>query len=37
VIEGMDVLELLMLCNLAENPELPPGDKIITVEIKELS
>jgi cyclophilin family peptidyl-prolyl cis-trans isomerase len=37
VIEGMDVLESLTPRNPAENPELPPGDKIITIEIEELS
>lgn len=37
VIEGLDVLESLTPRNPAENPELPPGDKIITIEIEELS
>jgi cyclophilin family peptidyl-prolyl cis-trans isomerase len=37
VIEGMDVLESLTLRNPAENPELPPGDEIITIEIEETS
>lgn len=36
VIEGMDVLESLTPRNPAEDPELPPGDKIITIEIEEL-
>jgi cyclophilin family peptidyl-prolyl cis-trans isomerase len=37
VIEGMDVLESLTPRNPAENPELPPGDSIITIEIEEIS
>ncbi len=37
VIEGMDVLESLTPRNPAEDPELPPGDKIITIEIEETS
>jgi cyclophilin family peptidyl-prolyl cis-trans isomerase len=37
VIEGLEILDSLMPRNPAENPELPPGDKIITIEIEELS
>jgi cyclophilin family peptidyl-prolyl cis-trans isomerase len=37
VIEGLDVLESLTPRNPAENPELPPGDRIIAIEIEEIS
>ena len=37
VIEGLDVLESLTPRDPSQNPDLPPGDKIITIEIEELS
>jgi cyclophilin family peptidyl-prolyl cis-trans isomerase len=37
VIEGLDVLEALTERNPADNPDLPPGDRIITIEIEETS
>jgi cyclophilin family peptidyl-prolyl cis-trans isomerase len=35
VIEGMDVVESLTPRNPAENPDAPPGDRILGVEIIE--
>jgi cyclophilin family peptidyl-prolyl cis-trans isomerase len=35
VVEGMDVVESLTPRNPAENPDAPPGDSILTVEIIE--
>ena len=37
VIDGLDVLELLTPRDPSQDPDLPPGDKIITVEIEESS
>jgi cyclophilin family peptidyl-prolyl cis-trans isomerase len=36
VTEGMDVLETLTPRDPSQNPELPPGDAILTIEIEEL-
>lgn len=35
VLEGMEVLKALTPRNPAENPNAPPGDKILTIEIIE--
>jgi cyclophilin family peptidyl-prolyl cis-trans isomerase len=35
VLEGMEVVEAITPRNPAENPELPPGDKIRTITIEE--
>ena len=35
VIEGMEVVEAITPRNPAQNPELPPGDKIATITIEE--
>lgn len=35
VLEGMEVVEAITPRNPAENPELPPGDKIVTITIEE--
>jgi cyclophilin family peptidyl-prolyl cis-trans isomerase len=37
VTEGMDVALALSPRDPSQNPDLPPGDKIITIEIEELS
>lgn len=37
VVEGMDVALALSPRDPSQNPDLPPGDEIITIEIKELS
>ncbi len=36
VVEGMDVVHALTPRDASQNPGLPPGDKIITIEIQEL-
>lgn len=35
--EGMDVLQTITPRDPSQNPELPPGDEIITIEIKEVT
>jgi cyclophilin family peptidyl-prolyl cis-trans isomerase len=35
VVEGMDVLQALAPRDPSQDPELPPGDKILTIEISE--
>ena len=37
VIEGMDVVRAITARDPSLNPDLPPGDEIITIEIEALS